>query len=221
MGQAPERHRAMPRECGNDRRPTTFSSRVRQGGPAYRFTASFSVLPALKDTPADGPMAMRSPVRGFRPSRAGRSFRANLPKPVTVTSSLRASASAMDANTAPTAPAYFFGDALSRPPPDGLPVVEGQPAEPLPPFEPPPFEPPPFEPFAILVPGAAGSAGRDTQAGRRDTTARRCRAGGQDRPEGGDGDHPVGELWTVIRWPRSTAGRRRGCGPGPFRLRIR
>ena len=60
-----------------------------------------------------------------------------------------------DGNPAPTS-AYFFGDALSRPPPDGLPVVEGQPAEPLPPFEPPPFElppcePPPFEPFAILV----------------------------------------------------------------------
>ena len=43
-------------------------------------------------------------------------------------------------------PAYFFGDALSRPPPDGLPVVEGQPAKPLP-----PLEPPPFEPLAILV----------------------------------------------------------------------
>ena len=60
-----------------------------------------------------------------------------------------------DGMAAPT-PAYFFGDALSRPPPDGLPVVEGQPAEPLPPFEPPPFapppcEPPPFEPLAILL----------------------------------------------------------------------
>ena len=35
-------------------------------------------------------------------------------------------------------PAYFFEGALSRPPPDGLPVVEGQPARPLPPCEPPP-----------------------------------------------------------------------------------
>ena len=58
------------------------------------------------------------------------------------------------------APAYFFGGALSRPPPDGLPVVEGQPAGPLPPFEPSSFEPPPcesppFEPFGIVVSSVA------------------------------------------------------------------
>ena len=40
-------------------------------------------------------MAMRSPVRGFAPSRAGRSVRTNLPNFATVTSSRRASASAM------------------------------------------------------------------------------------------------------------------------------
>lgn len=54
--------------------------------------------------------------------------------------------STTDSDAVPT-PAYFFDGALSRPPPDGLPVVEGQPAGPLPPVEPPPpFAPPPFEP---------------------------------------------------------------------------
>ena len=48
-------------------------------------------------------MAMRSPVRGFLPSRAGRSFLVNLPKPTMETSSSRASASAMASNTPPTA----------------------------------------------------------------------------------------------------------------------
>ena len=42
--------------------------------------------PALNDTPADGPMAMLSPVRGLLPSRAGRSFLENLPKPAAPTS---------------------------------------------------------------------------------------------------------------------------------------
>ena len=37
-----------------------------------QFTASLRALPALKDTELDAPMAMRSPVGGFRPSRAGR-----------------------------------------------------------------------------------------------------------------------------------------------------
>lgn len=45
---------------------------------------------------------MRSPVREFLPSRTGRSFLANLPKPATMTSSPRANASAMEANMAPT-----------------------------------------------------------------------------------------------------------------------
>ena len=58
----------------------------------YRFIASFSALPALNDTPDDGPMARRSPVLGFLPSRAGRSFLANLPQPVTATFSPRACA---------------------------------------------------------------------------------------------------------------------------------
>lgn len=31
------------------------------------FTGALSVLPALNDTEFDAPMAMRSPVRGFRP----------------------------------------------------------------------------------------------------------------------------------------------------------
>ena len=73
------------------------------GAHALQFTASLSALAALNDTPDDGPMAMHSPVRGFRPSRAGRSVRANLPKPPAVTSSPRARASVMDPNTAPTA----------------------------------------------------------------------------------------------------------------------
>lgn len=40
---------------------------------------------------------------------------------------------------------YFFppAGALVRPPPDGLPVVLGQPPPPLPPLEPPLVEPPP------------------------------------------------------------------------------
>ena len=59
--------------------------------------------PAMKDTAVDGPMAMGSPVRGFRPVRAGLDFAANLPKPGTVTISPRASASPMAANTASTA----------------------------------------------------------------------------------------------------------------------
>ena len=44
------------------------------------------------------------------------------------------------------------------------------------------------------VPSAASAAGRDTQAGRRDTTARDCGTGGQDRPEGGCGGDPDTDL---------------------------
>ena len=45
--------------------------------PARRrqFAASLWALPALKYAEFDAPMAIRSPVRGFRPSRAGRSDR--------------------------------------------------------------------------------------------------------------------------------------------------
>ena len=44
--------------------------------------------------------------------------------------------------------ARYLDGALSRPPPEGLPVVDGQPPEPLPPpFE--PLPPPPLEPLPI------------------------------------------------------------------------
>ena len=44
------------------------------------------------------------------------------------------------------------------------------------------------------VPGAACPVGRDTQAGRRDTTARDRGTGGQDRPESGCGCDPDANL---------------------------
>ena len=50
------------------------------------------------------------------------------------------------------------------------------------------------------VPGAAGSAGRDTQAGRRNTTARDRGAGGQDRPESGCGCDPDTDLRGGVSW---------------------
>ena len=55
---------------------------------------------------------------------------------------------------------YFLDGALSRPPPDGLPVFEGQPAGPLPPLEPPPLDPPPFEPPAPFEPFATAVSTR-------------------------------------------------------------
>ena len=62
--------------------------------PARRpqFTESFGALPALKDTVFDAPLAMGSPVRGFRPVRAGRLFAENVPNPAMVTLSPHASA---------------------------------------------------------------------------------------------------------------------------------
>ena len=45
---------------------------------------------------------------------------------------------------------YFLGGLLSRPPPDGLPVVLGLPPGPLPP-EPPPLFPPPLFPLAMMA----------------------------------------------------------------------
>ena len=72
---------------------------------------------------------MRSPVRGFLPSRAGRSFLANLPKPATATSSPLASASAMEANTAPTAAsaACLADPGLARDALHDVPLVHGFP----------------------------------------------------------------------------------------------
>ena len=78
----------------------------------HQFNAPFSAFRALNDTPHDGPMAMRSPVRGLRPSRAGRSVRANLPKPATATSSPRASASASRCEDGPD---RRFGPLLRNP----------------------------------------------------------------------------------------------------------
>ena len=99
---------ALPDHSDTGAGPTSARSapvpfRHRHGGDPGQFSASLSALPALTDTPDDGPMAVRSSVRGFLPSRAGREVLANLPKPAMVTSSPRASASAMDANTPPTA----------------------------------------------------------------------------------------------------------------------
>ena len=53
------------------------SPRTAEPPPAGRrqFSASLSALPALSDTPDDGPMAMRSPVRGLRPSRSVKACR--------------------------------------------------------------------------------------------------------------------------------------------------
>jgi len=70
-----------------------------------QFSASFNGLPALNETPADEAMAMRSPVRGFLPSRAGLSFMEYLPNPTMETLSPRASASARASNTTSTAAA--------------------------------------------------------------------------------------------------------------------
>ena len=44
------------------------------------------------------------------------------------------------------------------------------------------------------VSGAAIPAGRNTQTGWRDTTARHCRTGRQDCPESGGGSHPDANL---------------------------
>ena len=44
------------------------------------------------------------------------------------------------------------------------------------------------------VPGAPVTAARDTEAGRGNTTAGHRRTGGQDRPEGGGGDHPFADI---------------------------
>ena len=44
------------------------------------------------------------------------------------------------------------------------------------------------------VPGASVAAGRDTEAGRGNTTAGHRRIGGQDCPEGGGGDHPFADI---------------------------
>jgi len=75
-------------------------------------------------------------------------------------------ASAQDGGRTAKVIIYFLGGAFCLPPPDGLPVLDGQPPEPLPPlwppppllWPPPPFEPAPlwpppplFEPFAILI----------------------------------------------------------------------
>ena len=58
------------------------SQTVAPNAPSLRrqFSASFSALPALKDTVVEGPMATGSPVRGFPPVRAGRLFVENLPE---------------------------------------------------------------------------------------------------------------------------------------------
>ncbi len=54
--------------------------------------------------------------------------------------------------------------------------------------------PPPPPAQRGSVPGAGCPAGGDTQAGRRDTTARDRGAGGQDRPESGCGRDPDASL---------------------------
>ena len=73
----------------------------------------------MKDTEFDAPMAMRSPVRGFRPSRAGRLFLVNVPKPMMATVSPRSSASPMTSTSCPRwveqdAPRALSGDGAER-----------------------------------------------------------------------------------------------------------
>jgi hypothetical protein len=67
------------------------------------FTALLSPLPAVKRGTRDAAIWMRSPVRGLTPARAPRSLTWNLPKPETVTSLPRRSASSTVASTASTA----------------------------------------------------------------------------------------------------------------------
>ncbi len=71
---------------------------------ACRFSPSLSVLPTLNETPTDGPMAMRSSVRGLLSSRADRSFLENLPNPAMVTSASLA--------TCPTVSVFFTSSFL-------------------------------------------------------------------------------------------------------------
>ena len=70
-----------------------------------RSTASRRVLPDLKAGVREAAMAMVSPVRGFLPSRGGRSRVEKVPNPAMATVSPQARASAMVANTARTASA--------------------------------------------------------------------------------------------------------------------
>ena len=59
--------------------------------------ASVSAFPDSNDTPDDGPMVMRSPMRGLVAYHASRPVRANLAKPATTTRSPCASDSGVDA----------------------------------------------------------------------------------------------------------------------------
>ena len=67
----------------------------------FRLTESRSVLPALNDGAGVAEMATGSPVRGFRPCRAGRFLASNLPNPAMLTGSSLAVASLIVENTAP------------------------------------------------------------------------------------------------------------------------
>ena len=60
------------------------------------------------------------------------------------------------------------------------------------------------------LPGASVPAGRDSQAGRGNTTARHRGTGGQDRPDCGGGDHPCADIRAGI--PRVGHGFRPGRG---------
>ena len=73
--------------------------------PGYSLTASRSAFAGLNEAAVEAAMAMLSPVRGLRPVRAGRDRVEKAPKPVIVTVSSRASASAMPENTASAASA--------------------------------------------------------------------------------------------------------------------
>src|SRR5207253_10328999 len=67
------------------------------------FTALLRLLPAVNRGTRDAAIWMRSPVRGLTPCRAPRSLTWNLPKPDTLTSLPRRSASSIAASTASTA----------------------------------------------------------------------------------------------------------------------
>ena len=71
--------------------------------PGRQRNLARSTFSASNDGAFDAATAMLSPVRGFRPDRAGRLFVENVPNPVTDTVSSFARASPMTSNTALTA----------------------------------------------------------------------------------------------------------------------
>ena len=77
--------------------------RGRQARSERQLTVSRSPFPALNNGTFEAAIAMLSPVRGFRPCRAGRSFTEKVPNPATLTVSPLARASLMDPSTALTA----------------------------------------------------------------------------------------------------------------------